>query len=90
METPRHLGYFTKTIGCSPQAVGKILSLKTTLTNLIEHKEFELVPNQRFYPYWLVFMVLEGTVHITRGEKLHQLTNNRLIYNGDLLVDKVV
>lgn len=39
------------------------------MTLITEHRELEVVPHFSIYPYRLVFMALEDTLHITRGER---------------------
>lgn len=51
------------------QSAGKALLLRTQLIYVIEHGEIEIVPTQKRHPYWLVFMLLEGTLYTVGGEK---------------------
>lgn len=48
---------------------GKVLLQKKTFTHLIGHGGMELETNESFHPCWLGFMVLEGTLHSTRGQR---------------------
>lgn len=42
---------------CSTEADHKALLLKTALSQLIEHKEDELVPTKSLYPWGIVFLL---------------------------------
>lgn len=55
-------------IGCSSNANGKVLLLKTTPTQLIEHR-VKLVPKESFYPY--VLMVLEDFLLVPKKKGKH-------------------
>lgn len=52
-----------KAIACSPQTDAKALLLKMLSTQLIEHREVELVPISSLLSCWLVFWVPECTLH---------------------------
>jgi hypothetical protein len=54
----------------SLQNDSKVPLLKAKPTQLNEHGEVELVPTLSLYPYVPVFIVLEGTLHGTKGEWL--------------------
>ena len=51
------------------QSAGKALLLKTQLIYVIEDGEIEIVSTQKCHPFWLVFMLLEGTLYTAGGEK---------------------
>ena len=63
---------------------GEAPLLKTTLTYLIEHGDVDLVFNYSLYPKDLVFVVLEGTLHTTRGERYTNLAIKPEICNNNL------
>ena len=54
------------------QTVAKIISkallLKTTPTQLTDHEEVELVATKSVHPCGPIFMLLECTLHATKGE----------------------
>lgn len=47
----------------------KALFLKTQLTMSSDVEKFSWC-STKLYPYWLALMVLEGTLHTTRGERV--------------------
>lgn len=69
METHKYFRLLPRLLAALCKLMGKAPLLKTTLIYVIEHREVELVPNYMLYPYKLVFMVLEVTLHATRGIK---------------------
>ena len=48
---------------------GKALLLKTHFTYATKYGEMKLVSNQKIYPYWLLFMLLEKALHAAGGQK---------------------
>lgn len=66
----------------SPRLNCKSLLLKKTLIYEAEHAEVELVPNLDLHPYWLAFLVLEGTLYATEEKGNHQyLTDTNSCFN---------
>lgn len=59
---------FVKSIDCSSQTDSKVLLLKSMLAYPIQCGKGELVHNESPHPYWAVFIVLESTLHTTRGK----------------------
>lgn len=69
MRIPNNPSYGQGCCQGSPQNDGKAGLVKTIPTQLIKHKEVELVPARTSHLYRPVFMVLEGTLHATKGER---------------------
>ena len=65
---PQTTQVVAKVIGGSPQKDDKVLLLRVLSIQLIEQGEGKLGP----HPYWLVFLVPEGTVHSTKENHKHQ------------------
>lgn len=53
----------------TPVMASKTVLLKTTSTQLTEHKEVKLVPTCGLHPYRLVLMLLEGIPHTSKDER---------------------
>lgn len=88
MEVPKTSQAIVKADGCSLQHDGKALLLKTQLTCVAENERMELVPQNKLHPYGLAFMVLEGILPTTRGERQSSILQyhpaaNSETYNSD-------
>lgn len=56
-------------LGYPPELESKTTVMKTPHTSLLEQRESKLAFSWKLHPYWLAFIVLEGTMHAIGGEK---------------------
>lgn len=56
-------------LGYLPEFDGKTLFLKLLQTQIIEHGNIKPVWTYKLHPYWLAFMVVEGTMQTTGRER---------------------
>lgn len=47
----------------------KTIVMKTPHISVLEQRENKMVFTWKLHPSWLAFIVLENTMHVTRGEK---------------------
>ena len=75
-----------KTIGCSPQTESKSSLLKVTPTQIIEHREVEMVPKYTLHPYAIAYLfgIERYSVRYQRRDVNTSIALNCTIYCGVL------